>query len=92
MSYRILGSAWHTPPYNGVLSYEFNLSPCIGVVAIESGPAQKDGTVNWKAYIGYGAGKDEKIDQQRIAANGSRLSKDVACAYFPHLPIEGWQS
>jgi hypothetical protein len=94
MSYKILGSSWHTPPTNGVIlapGIGYNNNLCIGVVAIESGPPQKDGTLNWKAYIGYGVTGEQAPDEQRIAANGSKLIKDVAIAYFPELPIEGFK-
>ncbi len=91
--YKVIGSAWHTPPLDSLI-IDALLQPhiCIGVVAIESGPPAEDGTISWKAYIGYGTGLDESSDEQKIAANGSKLTKDVASAYFPHLPLEGWKS
>lgn len=77
MSYEVIGSDWYTP-----------MQPAgqVGVVAISSGPA-KD---NWKAYIGVilNGGTTEEIDQQFIAANGAKLPKNIACAYFPDLDPE----
>lgn len=94
MSYKILGADWYTPPLVGILfdaltGISENLS--VGIVAIESGPPAKDGTISWKAYLGYGTSGDEKQDQQSIAANGVKVTKEVASATFPQLPLEGFK-
>jgi hypothetical protein len=82
--YKILQKIWWTPPLNSVLFDALTGASdhiCIGLVAIES---FKDGS--WKCYIGYGQGKSEDEDCQRIAANGMPLgNKSAACAFFPML-------
>lgn len=90
MNYKILGSVWYTPPAPGLDAASHAIldlpSWNIGVVAIASGP-QKG---NWKCYIGFASGRDEKMDEQSIASNGMPISKEVACAHFPHLPKGGF--
>lgn len=44
----------------------------------------------WRAYIGSAPGLDENYDSKYIAANGAKLSKKIAAAYFPHLDIENY--
>lgn len=75
MTYDILDATWYTP---------MTTMAVIGVVAIASGPNKE----NWKAYIGYGNGADERQDEQQIAAQGAKLSKEAACGHFPNLPPE----
>lgn len=75
MTYKILASDWYTP---------MTRMAVIGVVAIETAEGK------WKAYIGYGNGADEKGDEQIIAAQGSKISKEAACGHFPELPPEGF--
>lgn len=81
MKYDILDSTWFTVNIpSGALG--------IGVVAIRRHHSQEE----WKAYIGVGLGDSESADTQFIAANGAKLPKLVACAYFPNLDPEMWSS
>lgn len=82
MNYKILGSHYWTPPkpFMTVLDPVDN-NMCIGIVAIES---HTDGS--WKCYVGCGAGDNDKLDEQLIAANGMPIgNKSAACGFFPHL-------
>lgn len=81
MQRTILGATWYAPPMPAVTILDGPPPHVIGVVAIQNADPEK----TWKARIGYGLGDEESIDQQLIAKNGARLSKEVACAYFPDL-------
>lgn len=80
---KILNSDWFTPPlvgtlYDALTGISSGLS--IGIVAIETNQGK-----TWKAYIGYGITGDQEKDEQIIALNGAKISKELACATFPKL-------
>lgn len=75
MNYKVIDSIWYTP---------MTKMAVIGVVAIETAEGK------WKAYIGCGNGDNESNDAQRIAAQGSKVTKAMACAFFPQLDPEGF--
>ena len=91
MIYKILGSFWYTPTFPGADPLQHNIydlpNIVIGFVAIESRPGA------WKCYMGWvpTSGNTPEQDEQRIASNGTKVSKEVACAYFP-LPPEEFES
>lgn len=74
--YKILRWRWLTTPM-GV----------IGIVAIET----RQGTQEWKAYIGVGLGINQKADEQQIAAMGASLEPQEAHGFFPSLDIERYK-
>lgn len=74
MTYEVIDSFWYT-------GFQFN-GQCIGFVAIKSGPGEGD----WKCYVGIlDDPSDEVEDPQTICANGAKVTREVACAHFPHL-------
>ncbi len=69
--------------YN-ILAYHWycNNPPFFGVVATE----KMDG--EWTARINLVSGLDEENDMENIAANGAKLNKKQALAFFPNLDAE----
>lgn len=56
----------------------------VGIVAV--------GTPDeWKAYIGVAHGLDPEDDARYIASWGAKLSVEEAGAFFPYLPISGYE-
>lgn len=75
---KILDAVWFMPPYSRALMAH----PTIGIVAFVS----YEPTGQWKCYIGYGMGVDEKIDAEAVVQFGVPLgSKEAACGFFPQL-------
>jgi hypothetical protein len=90
--YKILGTYWHTPTFEGLDPVESMLiggsPPSVCVVAIQSGPEGK----HWKAYLAIVNSKlPVKVSEQNTAACGCKVEKRIACAYFPDLNPEGWR-
>lgn len=85
--YKILGSEWYTPPAPGLDAGSHAIlglpSIAIGVVAIASGD-------KWKCYLGLANGHNVSADEQSIAGNGVKVTKEVAVAHFPELPAGGF--
>lgn len=50
----------------------------VGAVAIKT-------NIGWKAYIGAGGVINDDMDAHMIAANGAKLKKAEAIAFFPDL-------
>lgn len=50
----------------------------IGVIAIKT-------TMGWKAYIGCGGVMSDEMDAHMIAAQGAKLKKREAIAFFPEF-------
>lgn len=75
MEYKVVASKWFT-----------NQQGCIGIVAVED-PVMD----TWKAYIGIGAGGNEKLDEQLIAAYGTGLYPEHAAGFFHWLDIKKYK-
>ena len=89
MNYRVLGSVWYTPPLPGFDAIDMLATGApainVGIVAIASGSDGK----RWKCYLGLASGDGGRLDdEQVVATNGVKVSKDVACAHFPQLSPE----
>lgn len=79
MRHTVLSSVWYDPPMPVKTVLDGKPPHCIGVVAISNA----DGT--WHARIGYGFGDEQSISEDLVVSKGSKVEKEVACAYFPHL-------
>lgn len=85
--YKILNHSTYTPPAPGTELWMSEASSpwYIVVVAIATGLRGR-----WKAYIGFANTVGVEEGAQQVAANGVKISKEVACAHFPQLPPEGF--
>ena len=80
---------YHVPPTTGVLDYTYWNADGIGVVIL----AREGLADDWGAYIGATC-IERHTEEEAIAhvvSYGSKLNKDMATRWFPHLPAEAYR-
>lgn len=95
MEYNVVGSEWYTPPAPGfdALTHVVYGAPNIVIVAVAI--ISHEESKSWKCYIGWHFYEEslsdseyEKKIEQKIAASGAKVEKEVACAMFPSMDPE----
>ena len=80
---------YHVPPTDRVLAYTYWNANGAGVVIL----AREGFAEDWGAYIGATCAERHTEEEAiaHVAAHGSKLSKEMATRWFPHLPAGAYR-